>query len=267
MCGQDGRIINEKIKAISEEIRKLVLTFDLRFSDSSPEESVRYVTFRKELNKLKRVGRIVNEESALRYTLFEKLPLNHPIAELWLESQTDLLSSTYLVLGGYYRQAVSCLRNWLELTLVGVYYDKYYRGATSRYNQWKAGKRKSPKWRDLMDSLFSRPHIRMADGLIGLRNKIEKQYGRLSLFVHSRGIDVYNMQKGRDNVPRFLKQPFDIWLKNLNQTFEVTSSVLFAAYPNELRKMSTGDFKRLLSLLSSNVQKDIKRILQVSPDT
>lgn len=243
------------------KVTQVVWAFDLGFSDMYPKESVRHTTFKTRFAELLQVKDVVSCQSILNFALFNKLPTHHPSVELWLETETDLLSSIYLALGGYYRQAIACLRGWLEITCAGVYYGKHWKGKDSRYNQWKKGRKLSPVWRNLLDSLFQRQNFREADKMIGLRKKMETINHSLCMFVHNRGMDVYRLQDGRDNVPRFLKDSFDIWFNHLKETFNVISLVLFAAYGRELRTLTKEDYKKVISQLSSTSQNDVKKLV------
>jgi len=189
---------------------EFIFAFDVGFSDIWTDESVRHITFEKRNEDLYLLKNVINADSIINS--FLSFEIEHPQRELWLESQTDLMSSIYLVLGGYYRQAFVCLRTWFEITLLAVYYSKYYKGTGSRYNQWKKGIRHSPNWKHLLDSLFSRIQFQSVNVNIGLRSKLERFYTELSAFVHNRGMLKYDLQRGRDNVPRFVNHAFDLYL-------------------------------------------------------
>lgn len=245
------------------KVTQVVWAFDLGFSDMYPKESVRHMTFKTRFPELLQGKEIVNCQSIVNFKLFNELPTHHPSVELWLETETDLLSSIYLALGGYYRQAIACLRGWLEITCVGVFYSQHWKGKDSRYNRWKKGKKLSPSWKNLLNSLFRRQNFREADNLIALRKKMETIHSSLCIFVHNRGMDVYNLQNGRDNVPRFLNNSFIIWFTHLKETFAVISLILFAAYGDELRTLSIEDYRKIKSQLSLSSHDDIKKLLNI----
>lgn len=198
-------------------------------------ESVRFDTFRNKGKQLLEVRNLVEVDSILNHAVFTKLGAEHPSSQLWLGSETDLKASIYLVLGGYYRQAVATLRNWLEIALTGIYFNQYCRGPSSRFNQWKAGVRQSPKWPHLLDSLFRRAEFAAAHTRTNLRQELINLYSELSSFVHSRGIEIYALQNGRDNVPRYIEHSFDLWLSLAKRTLSAISLVLIIEYESELR--------------------------------
>lgn len=99
------------------KVDELFGAFDLGFSDAFAEDSVRQQTFRSKLDALIDARKVIDGDSIVNYALFVELGDDHPTPRLWLECETDLRGSIYLTLGGYYRQALICLRTWLELTL------------------------------------------------------------------------------------------------------------------------------------------------------
>ena len=63
-----------------------------------------------------------------------------------------------------------------------------------------------------------------------LKKKIEERcrrmYDKLSTFTHSRGIDKYRLQEGRDNVPRYLERSFNLWFKLFKETSKINEDLL-----------------------------------------
>ncbi|TAN02838.1 MAG: hypothetical protein EPN36_15120 [Rhodanobacteraceae bacterium] len=51
--------------------------------------------------------------------------------------------------------------------------------------------------------------------------RLDPVYAALCNHTHGRGLDVYDLQNGRDNVPRFLERSFDTWWQGLVQVFAV----------------------------------------------
>jgi len=244
---------------MDEKIENLIFAFDLGFSDMYVNESVRFDTFRNKEKQLFEVRNLIEVDSILNHAVFAKLGEQHLGSQLWLESETDLKASIYLVLGGYYRQAAATLRNWLEITLTGVYFNQYYRGPNSRYNQWRAGARQSPKWPHLLDSVFRRAAFAAADTKTNLRQALNNLYPELSYFVHSRGIEIYDLQNGRDNVPRYIEHSFDLWFSLAKRTSSAISLVLIIEYGSELRaylQVSSGESRRLKESLSAEAIDD-----------
>lgn len=218
---------------------ELYSSFDLGFSDTytRPGESARLDSFLKRLPQLRIVDEILEEESDINYTLWYSLPKGNPVGELWLEHQTDLRASIYLSLGGYYRQAISTLRNWLELCLVGVYYDRHWQDRNSRYDQWKKGIKKSPRnfENDLLVSIFGREPLKTIEKQFKFRSSLTVLHRQLSAHVHNSGDVGTKLQKGRDNVPRFIRRSFERWYTLLRRTFTAIVVVFALSYQGLLR--------------------------------
>jgi hypothetical protein len=252
--------MNEKSKN-QLKVDELFGVFDLGFSDAFTQDSVRNQTFKHKLDGLTDAMKVINGDSILNYALFIELGDSHPTPRLWLECETDLRGSIYLALGGYYRQALICLRTWLELTLIGIYYNCHYTGENSRFEKWKRGQRRSPGWRQLLGALFKRPRLQNADVNIALQDKLRVFYDELSCFVHGRGIELYELQRGRDNVPRFLEHSFDMWLRFLKQTYGLLLLTLFAEYGQPLDsyfRRNPTEAQRLAEVLPAEVRTEWK---------
>jgi len=243
-----------------EKLKALVFSFDLGFSDMYQNESVRSITIENKFEELEHIRKIKEGDSIVNFVLFMKLGEKHPSAQIWLETETDLSSSIYLMLGGYYRQALMCLRTWLELTLIGIYYNKYYKEGTSRYNQWKTNQRQSPTWKNLLDSLFTRPEFQNANKSINLRRELEVLYTELSAFVHNRGMSKYKLQNGRDNVPRYVENAFDVYYKMLQKTFDTLVLILFVSYQKELAYVKKEEWGKIENLLTKETRQYVESL-------
>lgn len=67
-----------------------------------------------------------------------------------------------------------------------------------------------------------------------IKQRLEPVYTTLCHHVHGQGLDLYDLQNGRDNVPRFLEQSFDIWFEMLNQVFGTICFLYRLFYAKEL---------------------------------
>ncbi|HEC32028.1 MAG TPA: hypothetical protein ENI41_06030 [Deltaproteobacteria bacterium] len=168
----------------------------------------------------------VEVDSLIHFALWEQLPEGHPIKELWLESQTDLFATIYLAYGGFFRRALTVLRAWFEIAVHGVYFSFHYGQPSERYEQWRRGERNAPaRMEDITKSLEAKldntfqsiEHSR-------IYQKLKPIYAFLSKQTHAQGLDVYALQDGRDNVPRFLEHSFNLWYE---MVFEAFDAVIF----------------------------------------
>ncbi len=217
-------------KSCLKIIDELANAFDLDFSDQFTEDSVRSKTFKHRVNDLTYVKKVVECTCYIDYALFVELGIKHPTPYIAFESETDLHGSIYLALGGYYRQALICLRAWLELTIVGIYYGRNYEVNDSEFEKWKRGDKQSPSWSKLLNLLSAELSFKKANEVISLEQKLKDFYWKISSFAHGRGMELYDLQRGRDNVPRFLDHSFDIWILFLKQAYALWRLSLYSAY-------------------------------------
>jgi hypothetical protein len=215
-------------------------TFDWDWSDGFDQESARGQALKNRPQETRILSKVCQADSILHFALWSKLPTHHPVAELWLETQADLHSSIYLAYGGYFRQAIAILRLWLEMAVNGVYFSKHFGQPTGRYELWRSGQRHAPAdMRKISDSLAKRPGKLLKADFEDIRSRLEPLYSSLCHHVHGQGLDLYSLQKGRDNVPRFLEQSFDLWCQSLVSAFNTICYLYRVFFSKEI-----GDYLR-----------------------
>ncbi len=84
--------------------------FDWYFTDISEEDSARSQALQEKQLETNVLVDLISADSLVNFALWNELPKNHPVAELWLESQTDLQATIYLAYGGFFRQALVIVR-------------------------------------------------------------------------------------------------------------------------------------------------------------
>ena len=232
---------------------------DLGFSDFFEGENVRQLTLQKKLDIMEQAVNFVIIEEAINFSVFSSQGSNHPTAEIYaIDFPSDLRASIYLLLGGYYRQAILCLRNWLEIRLTGIYYGFINQNRTE-YEEWKSGKREGPFGRNLIGKLFSRAEFQKLDNRIRLRERLKNIYSELSAFVHGGALDRYDLQSLTDNVPRFNPQAVDLWFKFAKQVFvELVICFLQAYGKNAFSSLQPNELKILHTLLPKSYQQEFQ---------
>jgi hypothetical protein len=135
------------------------MRFDWYFTDASKRDAARFHALQAKKVETFVLMDLASADSLVHFALWSELPKNHPVGELWLETQTDLLASVYLAYGGFFRQALSILRCWFEIAVHGVYFSAYYGQKNSRYEQWRRGVRKAPRMEHVAESLASRKMV------------------------------------------------------------------------------------------------------------
>jgi len=235
-------------------------TFDWYWSDESRSESSRSQALKQRPAHTRTLARLCEGNNLLHFALWTSLPQGHPVGELWLETETDLHAAIYLAYGGYFRQAFVILRTWFELTVAGVYFANHYKQSNSRYRQWRGGTRQAPaNMREVAESLASYAIKSLAVSSGAIQQQLEPVYSLLSHHVHGQGLDVYDLQNGRDNVPRFLARSFDLWWSGVIQVFAATCYLYKLFYPREIGEYLCGSKQELRRArdLARNLKGDV----------
>jgi hypothetical protein len=210
-------------------------TFDWYFADVSEGDTARFHALNDRPQETAILMNLVSADSIVHFALWTELPKNHPVAELWLETQTDLLATIYLAYGGFFRQAFTVLRAWFEIAVHAVFFSAHYGQPSGRYEQWRRGQRNAPaKMRELAESLASRADKVIPADKSTILGKLDPVYSFLSLHSHAQGLDIYDLQEGRDNVPRYLPKSFDMWYDKMLEAFGAVCFLYRIFFPREI---------------------------------
>jgi len=232
-----------------EKIGKIMYSLDLGFSDIFKDENVRQLTLEGKLDVMEQAVELMSLEESMNFSVFSSKGSEHPTAQIYaIDFPSDLRASIYLLLGGYYRQAILCLRNWLEIRLTGIYFGLINRDRT-RYEDWKKGKKRAPIGQALIKSLFSRAEFAKLDKTVGLRKQLRNLYEELSAFTHAGGLTRYDLQSKTDNVPRFNPQSVDLWFNFALRVFRELVICYFQAYGRNAFSMKKDEIETLLRYL------------------
>jgi hypothetical protein len=211
-------------------IERIMNSLDLGFSDFYKDENVRQLTLEKKLDKMENAESFETIEEYMNYSVFDQKGAKHPTAEIYaIDFPSDLRASIYLLLGGYYRQAILCLRNWFEIRLTGIYFG-FVNVDPRCYREWKKGKRPAPIGKNLIKQLFSRAEFDKSDRKVQLRERLKSLYSELSAFTHGAILERYPLQSATDNVPRFNAQSVDLWSEFASRVFAELVFCYFLAY-------------------------------------
>jgi len=217
------------------EQRDPFMAFDWYFTDVSGGDAARYQALEDKPLETSILMNLVGADSLVHFALWDELPKNHPVGQLWLETQPDLLATIYLAYGGFFRQALTVLRSWFEIAVHGVFFSGHYGQPSGRYEQWRRGQRNAPaRMRELAESLASRPDKAIQVGRSTILHKIGPVYSFLSLQTHAQGLDTFNLQDGRDNVPRYIPRSFDLWYGKVLEAFDTLCFLYRVFFPKEI---------------------------------
>jgi hypothetical protein len=243
------------------------MAFDWYFTDASEGDAARYHTLDDKPLETSVLMNLVSADSLVHFALWDELPKNHPVAELWLETQTDLLATIYLAYGGFFRQAFTVLRSWFEIAVHGVFFSAHYGQPSGRYEQWRRGQRNAPaKMQELAESLASRSDKVIQVDKSTILRKVDPVYSFLSRQTHAQGLDIYNLQEGRDNVPRYLPKCFNLWYEKVLEAFDALCFLYRVFFPREITsylKKSKAEMERAheLTELLSGVMVDFGNLM------
>lgn len=213
----------------------IIRSFDWHYTDISPRDSARYDALKYKPRESSTLAQLISADSLIGYALWTELPRNHPVAELWLETNTDLLATIYLAYGGFFRQALSAVRSWFEISVDGVFFSEHYGQSTQRYEQWKSSQRNSPaNMKAIAQSFARRTQIGPGVDENTFIQKLAPIYSFLSEHTHGQGIEVYRLQEGRDNVPRYIEKSFDLWYKYLLKSFDAIYFLYNTFFPDKI---------------------------------
>ena len=254
---------------MQDRVERIHFALDLGFSDYYPRENVREITITNRLDAVERAVEMTRIEEAISFSLLERLGPEHPSPQIYaLDFPSDLRASLYLLLGGYYRQAILCLRNWLEMRLLGVHFG-FVETDFSKYEHWKLGKlaaEEAPFGRKrLIGRLFARAEFQRADERFALRERLMHLYADLSGIAHGAGLEKHDLQADTDNVPRYNSRSADLWFELLSRTFAEVVFCLFVAYGDDILPGLLPDERSLMvSLLPDSYRDQVQTSLDGS---
>ncbi len=209
--------------------------FDWYFTDVSEEHAARLHALKDKSLETSILMKLLSADSIVHFALWSELPDNHPVGQLWLETQIDLLSTIYLAYGGFFRQALTVLRAWFEIALHGVFFSAHFGQSNGRYEQWRSGQRNAPaKMQEIARALASRSDKLVNTSENEILGVLDSVYSFLSMQTHAQGLDVYDLQEGRDNVPRYLPKSFNLWYENVLKAFDALCFVYRIFYTREI---------------------------------
>jgi len=242
----------------SEKIEKILFSLDLGFSDFFKDENVRQLTLQEKLDIMQQAVELMTLEEIMNYSVFSSKGSNHPTAEIYaIDFPSDLRASVYLLLGGYYRQAILCLRNWLEIRLTGIYFG-FVNQDRARYEDWKNSRKRAPIGKGLIKKLFSRAEFQKLDKKLGLRNQLRNVYTELSAFTHGGILARYDLQSKTDNVPRFNPQSVELWFKFALRVFRELVICYFGAYGQKAFSMKADEIEALRRYLPPSYLRELQ---------
>lgn len=242
-----------------ERISRIMFSLDLGFSDIYRDENVRQLTLQGKLDKMEQGVELVVFEESMNFSVFSSKGSARPTAEIYsLDFPSDLRASIYLLLGGYYRQAILSLRNWLEIRLTGIYFGLVNQNR-EQYEEWKNGYARAPIGQALIRRIFSRAEFHRTDKETGLRDRLRNLHKELSAFTHGAILKRYDFQSKTDNVPRFNPQSVDLWYEFASRAFMELVLCYFLAYGRDAFRLGKRELEILNRHLPDSYRKELRK--------
>ncbi|MHB0972533.1 MAG: hypothetical protein ACYC7A_22670 [Thermoanaerobaculia bacterium] len=130
------------------------------------------------------------------------------------EASTEFSYAINLALGGAHKPAYQCLRSYLELALVGLYFLSLPVSDRSG-RRWLQGDDATPFRAAIVRSLRANTSFATAADHVGFFELLDEVYGRLSDRTHTRGESHGHAAVSKANVPRFVPEALELFVTEL----------------------------------------------------
>lgn len=169
-------------------------------------------------------------------SLFELIP--HTVENFWsghvfpvTEAEYELEGSIVLCKLGFYKHAISLLRNVLELGLLSVYWDINDKAHIDIQN-WLKSREDTPFRKSIFMRLSTHTNIKNFDEKQNIFARTQNLYTKLSGFSHTKGYG-YSSRRLNDhsNVNHFNKNSLNKWLSLMKETIEIITVFHILKYP------------------------------------
>lgn len=150
------------------------------------------------------------------------------------ESLYEIECSCQLIKLSFYKYAFIALRNALELGLLSVYWDKDDNSEIA-IQDWHSSKKDTPFKKDIIIGLKSIDNINKFCNHYDLFATVNKLYGDLSDFTHTKGYLHSGQSLNHANFTRFNEKAILRWTELLEQVIQLLLTVHILKYPVALQ--------------------------------
>jgi hypothetical protein len=147
-----------------------------------------------------------------------------------MESQYEIEASIAFCMQGFYKHSMIALRNALELGLMSVYWDVDDKSEVD-IQSWLKSVENTPFRKNISKRLLQHKHIFTFNEQVHLIDYIDKVYGLLSDFGHTKGAKFSSRGLGRSNVNTFYDKSLHLWLRLFKQVIQIIAVVHICKYP------------------------------------
>ena len=152
------------------------------------------------------------------------------------EAYTELENSIELSKQGFYRHALFCLRNTLELVVIGLFFDREDK-AHEEIQSWLRSNDPTPYLKKTLDKLLQLPNFIAFSTERPIRDEVRQLYDELSDFVHIKGYRYSSRGQSNANFNRFSEQAFLRNICLLKQIVHLCIKLVLLKYPIGVRKL------------------------------
>lgn len=146
------------------------------------------------------------------------------------EAEAELRASTALARMGYYRHGITALRWVLELGLLSVYWDRADQ-AQFHIRKWLESKDRTPSTKQILKGLQEVSNIATYSRRSAFHQEVNKLYGKLSDYIHTRGMLYSSFELNRGNTISFNPGAFEIWAELALSMGRLVTAVHLLKYP------------------------------------
>lgn len=230
----------------------------------------------------------VDEYNWILRSLFDLLP--ETIENFWsghvfpiAEAEYELECSIVLCKLGFYKHAITSLRNVLELGLLSVYWDIDNQSHIDIQN-WFKSIESTPFRSQVFKKLAKNSNIKIFNNKHDIFKKTAELYTKLSNFSHTRGFGYSSrkLNKHHSNVNSFNEAALNKWLELTREVIEIVTIFHILKYPVALQNtpiwdkfginIPAGGFlqpsqtERIKNLISDLMLKDLQKISDDDPN-
>ena len=152
------------------------------------------------------------------------------------EAYTELENSIELSKQGFYRHALFCLRNTLELVVIGLFFDREDQ-AHKEIRPWFTSNESTPYFKKTLKKLLQLPTFIAFSNERPIRDEVERLYDELSDFVHIKGYSYSSRGQSNANFNRFSEQAFLGNIRLLKKIVRCCIKLVLLKYPIGVQKL------------------------------
>jgi hypothetical protein len=146
------------------------------------------------------------------------------------ESYDELEASLLLSLFGFYRYALAGLRTSLELSVVGVFYDRND-DSESKIQRWFHSDERTPQFKSMLEELPTVPGYDTFCKITNFKDALQKNYDALGGFIHVRGFSYSSLRLSSSSVVQFSEESLRTFIHFFCEIAHISVILILLKYP------------------------------------